>query len=71
MYRHLQRRCELIAKAIAAHRPHIAALMMRPANGHAPEVTEVALFADRPHRESDGTWLWRSDHIGVIATLWL
>lgn len=26
MYRHLQRRCELIAKAIAAHRPHVAAL---------------------------------------------
>lgn len=72
MYRHLQRRCELIAKAIAAHRPHIAALMMmRPANGHAPEVTEVALFGDRPRRESDGTWLWRSDYIGVIATLWL
>jgi hypothetical protein len=44
---------------------------MRPASGHVPEVTEVGLFADRPHRESDGTWLWRSDHIGVIATLWL
>ena len=43
----------------------------RPASGHAPEVTEVGLFADRPHREDDGTWLWRSDHIGVIATLWL
>jgi endonuclease/exonuclease/phosphatase family metal-dependent hydrolase len=26
MYRHLRRRCELIAKAIAAHRPHVAAL---------------------------------------------
>ena len=26
MYRHLPRRCELIAKAIAAHRPHVAAL---------------------------------------------
>ena len=26
MYRHLRRRCELIAKAIAAHRPAVAAL---------------------------------------------
>lgn len=55
----------------ATHNQRIDYLMMRPASGRAPEVTEVALFADRPHRESDGTWLWRSDHIGVIATLWL
>ena len=55
----------------ATHNQRIDYLMMRPANGRAPEVTGVALFADRPHRESDGTWLWRSDHIGVIATLWL
>jgi endonuclease/exonuclease/phosphatase family metal-dependent hydrolase len=55
----------------ATHNQRIDYLMMRPANGHAPEVTEVGLFADQPHLESDGTWLWRSDHIGVIATLWL
>ncbi len=55
----------------ATHNQRIDYLMMRPASGHVPEVTEVGLFADRPHRESDGTWLWRSDHIGVIATLWL
>jgi endonuclease/exonuclease/phosphatase family metal-dependent hydrolase len=55
----------------ATHNQRIDYLMMRPASGHVPEVTEVGLFSDRPHRESDGTWLWRSDHIGVIATLWL
>jgi len=55
----------------ATHNQRIDYLMMRPASGHAPEVTEVGLFADRPHRESDGAWLWQSDHIGVIATLWL
>lgn len=55
----------------ATHNQRIDYLMIRPAIGHIPEVTEVRLFADRPHRESDGTWLWRSDHIGVIATLWL
>jgi hypothetical protein len=32
-------------------------------------VLEVGLFAGQPHRESDGSWLWPSDHIGVIATL--
>lgn len=53
----------------ASHNQRIDYLMMRPAGGHAPEVREVALFADRPHRRSDGTWLWPSDHIGVIATL--
>jgi endonuclease/exonuclease/phosphatase family metal-dependent hydrolase len=57
--------------ASATHNQRIDYLMIRPASGHAPEVTEVGLFADRPHREDDGTWLWRSDHIGVIATLWL
>jgi len=56
---------------IATHNQRIDYLMLRPASGYAPEVTKVRLFADRPHRESDGTWLWRSDHIGVIATLWL
>jgi endonuclease/exonuclease/phosphatase family metal-dependent hydrolase len=55
----------------ATHNQRIDYLMMRPASGRAPEVMEVRLFAERPHRESDGTWLWRSDHIGVIATLWL
>ncbi len=55
----------------ATHNQRIDYLMMRPASGHAPAAIEVGLFADRPHRESDGTWLWRSDHIGVIATLWL
>ena len=53
----------------ASHNQRIDYLMMRPAGGRAPEVNEVALFADRPHRQSDGTWLWPSDHIGVIATL--
>jgi endonuclease/exonuclease/phosphatase family metal-dependent hydrolase len=53
------------------HNQRIDYLMMRPAGGRALEVTEMGLFADRPHRESDGTWLWRSDHIGVIATIWL
>jgi endonuclease/exonuclease/phosphatase family metal-dependent hydrolase len=55
----------------ATHNQRIDYLMMRPASVDAPEVTEVGLFADRPHRENDGTWLWRSDHIGVSATLWL
>jgi hypothetical protein len=43
--------------------------MMRPPNRRRPEVTEVGLFAEQPHRESDGSWLWLLDHIGVIATL--
>jgi endonuclease/exonuclease/phosphatase family metal-dependent hydrolase len=55
----------------ATHNQRIDYLMMRPADGRTLEVTEVSLFADRPHRESDGSWLWRSDHIGVIATIWL
>jgi endonuclease/exonuclease/phosphatase family metal-dependent hydrolase len=55
----------------ATHNQRIDYLMMRPAKGHAPEVTEMGLFANQPHRESDGTWLWCSDHIGVSATLWL
>ena len=55
----------------STHNQRIDYLMMRPPNGRTPEVTEVGLFAGQPHRESDGTWLWRSDHIGVIATLWL
>ena len=55
-----------------SHNQRIDYLMMRPAGaGRAPEVKEVGLFADRPHREDDGAWLWPSDHIGVIATLWL
>jgi endonuclease/exonuclease/phosphatase family metal-dependent hydrolase len=53
------------------HNQRIDHLMMRPADGRALEVMEVGLFADRPHQESDGTWLWPSDHIGVIATFWL
>jgi endonuclease/exonuclease/phosphatase family metal-dependent hydrolase len=53
----------------ATHNQRIDYLMMRPAGGRAPEVMEVGRFAERPHRESDGTWLWPSDHIGVIATL--
>ena len=55
----------------ASHNQRIDYLMMRPAGRRTPEVSEVALFADRPHRQSDGTWLWPSDHIGVIATLWV
>jgi hypothetical protein len=42
--------------------------MTRPSNRRTPEVTEVGLFAE-PHRESDGSWLWLSDHLGVIVTL--
>lgn len=53
----------------ATHNQRIDYLMMRPPGGRAAEVREVGLFAERPHRESDGTWLWLSDHIGVIATL--
>jgi endonuclease/exonuclease/phosphatase family metal-dependent hydrolase len=52
----------------ATHNQRIDYLMMRPASGRAPEVVEVGQFAGRPHRESDGTWLWPSDHIGVMAT---
>lgn len=55
----------------ATHNQRIDYLMVRPASGLALAATDVGLFADRPHRERDGTWLWRSDHIGVIATLWL
>ena len=55
----------------ATHNQRIDYLMMRPASGRAPDVTDVRLFAEQPHREDDGTWLWRSDHIGVTATLWL
>jgi endonuclease/exonuclease/phosphatase family metal-dependent hydrolase len=53
----------------ATHNQRIDYLMVRPAEGRAPEVAEVGPFAERPHRESDGTWLWPSDHIGVIASL--
>jgi endonuclease/exonuclease/phosphatase family metal-dependent hydrolase len=53
----------------ATHNQRIDYLMMRPANGRAPEVIEVEPFGGRPHRESDGTWLWPSDHIGVMATI--
>jgi endonuclease/exonuclease/phosphatase family metal-dependent hydrolase len=53
----------------ATHNQRIDYLMMRPASGRAHEVVEVGPFAGRPHRESDGTWLWPSDHIGVMATL--
>jgi endonuclease/exonuclease/phosphatase family metal-dependent hydrolase len=55
----------------ATHNQRIDYLMMRRAGGRAAEVKEVGPFAEQPHRESDGTWLWPSDHIGVIATLWL
>ena len=53
----------------ATHNQRIDYLMMRPPERRDPDVPEVRLFAERPHRESDGTWLWPSDHIGVIATL--
>ncbi len=53
----------------ATHNQRIDYLMLRPPNGKAPAVSEVGLFADRPHREPDGSWLWPSDHIGVIATV--
>jgi hypothetical protein len=43
--------------------------MMRVAGGNDAEVRKVGPFAERPHRERDGTWLWPSDHIGVFATL--
>ncbi|HZO82770.1 MAG TPA: endonuclease/exonuclease/phosphatase family protein [Candidatus Binataceae bacterium] len=51
------------------HNQRIDYLLMRPGRGRTPEVVEVGLFADRPHRQPDGTWLWPSDHVGVIATL--
>jgi endonuclease/exonuclease/phosphatase family metal-dependent hydrolase len=53
----------------ATHNQRIDYLMLRPRRGDAPTVREVGLFADRPHREPDGSWLWLSDHIGVIATV--
>lgn len=53
----------------ATHNQRIDYLLMRPGRGRLPEVVNVGLFADRPHRQPDGTWLWPSDHIGVIATL--
>lgn len=55
----------------ATHNQRIDYLMLRPANGRALEVAEAGLFAERPHRQSDETWLWPSDHIGVIARLML
>jgi endonuclease/exonuclease/phosphatase family metal-dependent hydrolase len=51
------------------HNQRIDYLMMRPAAESSPEVVDIGPFAERPHRQSDGTWLWLSDHIGVIATL--
>ncbi len=57
-----------LAAERATHNQRIDYLLMRRGR-RAPEVVEVGLFADRPHRQPDGTWLWPSDHIGVIATL--
>ncbi len=53
----------------ATHNQRIDYLMMRVAGGNDAEVRKVGPFAERPHRERDGTWLWPSDHIGVFATL--
>ena len=53
----------------ATHNQRIDYLMLRPPQGSTPAVSGVGLFADRPHREPDGSWLWPSDHIGVIATV--
>jgi endonuclease/exonuclease/phosphatase family metal-dependent hydrolase len=58
-----------IVSGRATHNQRIDYLMVRPENERSPEVSEVGLFADKPHREPDGSWLWPSDHIGVIATL--
>ncbi len=58
-----------LSAARATHNQRIDYLMLRPANGCAPAVVEAGPFAERPQRQSDGTWLWPSDHIGVIATL--
>jgi hypothetical protein len=53
----------------ATHNQRIDYLMVRPTDGRAPEVVQVGPFGERPHRESDGNWLWLSDHIGVISTI--
>jgi endonuclease/exonuclease/phosphatase family metal-dependent hydrolase len=53
----------------ATHNQRIDYLMMHAAGGNHGEVREVGPFAERPHREPDGTCLWPSDHIGVFATL--
>ncbi len=33
------------------------------------EIADVQLFLDRPRVQTDGGWLWGSDHIGVLATI--
>ena len=53
----------------ATHNQRIDYLMMRPPEGMRSRRDGSEAFAEWPHRESDGTWLWRSDHIGVIATV--
>ena len=53
----------------ATHNQRIDYLMIREAGENHAEVRKVGPFAERPHREPDGTWLWPSDHIGVLATL--
>ena len=53
----------------ATHNQRIDYLMVFRTGGRLPEVVGVGPFAERPHRESDGTWLWLSDHIGVLATI--
>jgi endonuclease/exonuclease/phosphatase family metal-dependent hydrolase len=58
-----------LSAELATHNQRIDYLMVRRAGGCAPDLVEVRPFAERPHRESDGTWLWPSDHIGVIASL--
>ena len=53
----------------ATHNQRIDYLMLRSAHGCETGGVETGLFAERPYRQIDGTWLWPSDHIGVIATL--
>jgi endonuclease/exonuclease/phosphatase family metal-dependent hydrolase len=58
-----------IESPVASHNQRIDYIFYRPARGAASQIIDARLFADRPHREADGGWLWPSDHIGISATL--
>ena len=53
----------------ASHNQRIDYLFLRPGLQHVCEITNARLFLDRAQRLRDGSWLWASDHIGLIATL--
>jgi endonuclease/exonuclease/phosphatase family metal-dependent hydrolase len=44
-------------------------IFFRPADGRRFTIESVGLFLDQPLAESDGRWLWASDHFGVMARL--